>query len=296
MYVENFLTYLKSERNRSDRTVESYQIVLDELSEFLDGSLEKWTWESVNTSILREWVIYMMDEQKKSAATVNLCLSALRGFYKYLKLIGVVKLDPTRKIVGPKKERVLPSFVKQEDMDRLLDQVHFGEDFEGVRNRLIILMLYMTGMRRAEILGLRTKDIDFVQKQIKVTGKRNKQRIIPFCQDLEGEMKSYLDVKSEYFTGQEVEDKFLLNVRGGSLGENAIDMIVKKALSTVTQQKRRGPHMLRHSFATAMLNNGADLLAIQKILGHASLKTTEIYTHLSFEQLKEEYKNAHPRS
>lgn len=296
MYVKEFLLYLKSERNRSDLTVQNYSIALRDLTKFLNDNFKDWKWETIEASVFREWVIYMVDVQNKSVATVNLCLSALRSFYRYLKYMGILTVNPCVKIIGPKKTKKLPSFVRQEDMDSLLDKTEFGSGFVGVRNKLIVLMLYMTGMRRAEILGLRDTDIDFVQKQIKVTGKRNKQRFIPFCADLEDEIKHYLSVKSHTFSTADCDNHFLLSRFGGQLSTVAIDQIVKSALSTVTQQQRRGPHTLRHSFATAMLNNGADLLAIQKLLGHASLKTTEIYTHLSFEELKKEYKNAHPRS
>jgi len=294
--VDDFLEYLKSERNRSEKTVKNYDTALSEFQAFFESLNEGLTWKTFDASVVREWVIRMIDEEGKKATTVNLNLSALRTFCHYLMLTKQIDKNPCVKIAGPKKQKVLPAFVKQDDMDRLLDETEFGDDFEGVRNHLIVSMLYMTGMRRAELTNLRDGDIEPGAMQVKVTGKRNKQRIIPIADDLLQEIRQYQQKRQEEFGTAPEGDHFLLGKKGRNLSDAELGKIVKDALSRVTTQQRRGPHTLRHSFATAMLNNGADLQAIQKLLGHESLKTTEIYTHLSFEDLKNEYKSAHPRS
>ncbi len=296
MLTDSFLEYLKSERNRSELTVAHYGTALKEFRAFFEGLDEGLTWETLDASVVRAWVIDMLDRERKKPATVNANLSALRTFYHYLMLMGAIDTNPCAKITGPKKQHVLPAFVKQVDMDELLDHTEFGDDFEGVRNRLIVLMLYMTGMRRAEILGLTDSNIDFGTMQINVVGKRNKERVIPFGRPLADEIRRYLDVRGRTFQGRQTGVRFLLSCHGRNLDRGTVDRIVKETLSRVTKQERRGPHTLRHSFATAMLNNGADLQTIQKLLGHQSLQTTQIYTHLSFEDLKNAYKNAHPRS
>jgi len=294
--VVKFRDYLRAERNRSELTVRNYTKALESFTAFANSLGEPWTWQSVDDGMVREWVIWMMDEQALKSATVNLRLSGLRTFYHYLLLTQAAKTDPCTRVSGPKKEKKLPAFVRQEDMRRLLDEMAWGEDFEGVRDHLIVEMLYQTGMRRAEMLGLRDVDIDLLHGQLKVTGKRNKQRIVPFGSALAGEVKRYQQLRDETFGTQSVDSPTFLDKKGRPLGAVEIDRLVKDALGRVTQQERRGPHVLRHSFATAMLNNKADLQSIQKLLGHASLKTTEVYTHLSFEDLKKEYESAHPRS
>ena len=295
MLEDSFLEYLKSERNRSERTVSNYRLALREFKDFFNSLGEGWAWKRITPEIVREWVIFMLDEEDRSEATVNLSLSALRPFYHYLILIGEVSVNPMVKVVGPKRKKTLPSFVKEQDMQRLLDETEFGDDFAGVRDRTVILLLYMTGMRRAELLGLRDEDIRFSEQLIKVTGKRNKQRLIPMGEELQQAVRTYQEKRDSEFLDQIHEDAFLLGDKGKNLRVDEVEKIVKDCLSRVTGQEHRSPHVLRHSFATAMLNHGADLQSIQKLLGHESLKTTEIYTHLSFEELKKEYKNAHPR-
>lgn len=294
MLVDSFLEYLRSERNYSLVTVENYAIDLVQFETFFESLNDGVTWETVDASIVREWEIQMLDDKKMAPASVNRKLSALRSFYKYLLILGKVETDPTLKVTGPKNKKKLPVFVKEKDMERLLEMMSNEDGFEGKRNRLIILMFYLTGMRRAELLSLKDSDIDFSLEQVKVTGKRSKQRVIPLGGELIESVKEYIQVRNETFA-QRADSLFLGN-SGNSLTENEVAGIVKNSLSKVSTQKKKSPHVLRHSFATAMLNGDADLLTIQKLLGHESLKTTEVYTHLSFEELKDVYKNAHPRS
>lgn len=294
LQTDSFLEYLKSERNYSPATIESYAKDLAEFRNFLEGQRLEPQWTDVKADDVREWVIYMLDEQKLTASSVNRKLSALRTCYKYLRKMEVVKANPMEKVVAPKKKRPLPYFVRESDMDKLLELTAEDKTFKGVRDRLILLMFYETGIRRAELLGLTDASVDLKAKQIKVTGKRNKQRIVPFGDELEAELLAYLDFRKTK-TGLSNAPALFITEEGKPLNEAQVSRIVKDNLSMVTTMKKRSPHVLRHSFATAMLNNKADLTSIQKLLGHESVATTEVYTHVSFEDLKNEYKNAHPR-
>ena len=294
LQTDSFLEYLKSERNYSPATIESYAKDLAEFRNFLEGQRLEPQWADVKADDVREWVISMLDEQKLTASSVNRTLSALRTCYKYLRKMEVVKANPMEKVVAPKKKRPLPYFVRESDMDKLLELTAEDKTFKGVRDRLILLMFYETGIRRAELLGLTDASVDLKAKQIKVTGKRNKQRIVPFGDELEAGLLAYLDFRKTK-TGLSNAPALFITEEGKPLNEAQVSRIVKDNLSMVTTMKKRSPHVLRHSFATAMLNNKADLTSIQKLLGHESVATTEVYTHVSFEDLKNEYKNAHPR-
>lgn len=294
LWTDSFLEYLGAERNYSSATIESYAKDLSMFQEFLEELNPDASWTAVEAGDVREWVIYLLDEQKMSASSVNRRLSALRSFYKYLRRVGRVSINPMEKVVAPKKKRPLPYFVRESEMDRLFELTAEDRSFKGVRDRLILMMFYETGIRRAELLGLTDASVDLAAKQIKVTGKRNKQRIVPFGKELENEINAYRMAREETLGRQNFPVLFVTE-EGLSMNEAQVSKIVKENLSKVTTIKKRSPHVLRHSFATAMLNNHADLTSIQKLLGHESVATTEIYTHVSFEELKSEYKNAHPR-
>ena len=294
LWTDSFLEYLGAERNYSPATLESYAKDLAEFQEFLEGLNPDASWTAVEAGDVRDWVIYLLDEQKMSAASVNRKLSALRTFYKYLRRVGRVNINPMEKVVAPKKKRPLPYFVRESEMDRLLELTAEDRSFKGIRDRLILMMFYETGIRRAELLGMTDANVDLSTKQIKVTGKRNKQRIVPFGEELENEIRAYQAIREEALGLKNFPTLFVTE-EGTAMNEARIARIVKENLSKVTTIKKRSPHVLRHSFATAMLNNHADLTSIQKLLGHESVATTEIYTHVSFEELKSEYKNAHPR-
>lgn len=294
LWTDSFLEYLGAERNYSPATLESYAKDLAEFQEFLEGLNPDASWTAVEAGDVREWVIYLLDEQKMSAASVNRKLSALRTFYKYLRRVGRVNINPMEKVVAPKKKRPLPYFVRESEMDKLLELTKEDRSFKGIRDRLILMMFYETGIRRAELLGMTDASVDLSTKQIKVTGKRNKQRIVPFGEELENEIRAYQAAREEAL-GLKMFPTLFVTEEGAAMNKTRIARIVKENLSKVTTIKKRSPHVLRHSFATAMLNNHADLTSIQKLLGHESVATTEIYTHVSFEELKSEYKNAHPR-
>lgn len=293
LWTDSFLEYLQAERNYSLATIESYAKDLAEFQDFMEGQNPDASWTSVQSDDVREWVIYLLDEQRLAASSVNRKLSALRSYYKYLRRMGRVGVNPMEKVTAPKKRKPLPHFVRESEMDRLLELTKEDRSFIGIRDRLILMVFYETGIRRAELLDMTDASVDLAARQIKVTGKRNKQRIVPFGEELAREFEAYLNAREEL---QGVKDPMLfVNENGAAVTESQVSNLVKKYLSMVTTIEKKSPHVLRHSFATAMLNNHADLTSIQKLLGHESVATTEIYTHVSFEDLKSEYKNAHPR-
>jgi integrase/recombinase XerC len=227
-------------------------------------------------------------------SSVNRKLSSLRSFYRFLIRKGELTVDPTTKVVGPKKKKPLPSFVREKDMNRLLDEIPFKEDFEGCRDRMILEMFYTTGMRLSELIGLDDVDVDFSSKLIKVTGKRNKQRLIPFGKELEEDLLIYIKVRNEALP--ERSSSLFVRKNGLRMYPVQVYRLVRRSLSKVVALKKRSPHVLRHSFATAMLNDNAQLGAVKELLGHESLATTGIYTHTTFEELKKVYEQAHPRA
>lgn len=293
MLIESFLNYLKLERNYSDKTILSYGKDLEQFEKFLKKLDEKIKLETVDADLIRSWVIDLMDE-KMAASSVNRKLSSLRSFYRYLLRKGLVQVDPVQKVTGPKKKKPLPTFVKEEDMNKLLDEVPFGDDFEGVRDKLILEVFYVTGVRRSELVALNDADIDYSASTIKVTGKRNKQRLIPFGERLKGMLSTYQQLRDEMIPQR--SEAFFVQKNGERVTAGLVYNMVKRDLSKVVTLKKRSPHVLRHSFATNMLNNRASLGAVKELLGHERLTTTEIYTHTTFEELKKEYEHAHPRA
>lgn len=293
LWTDSFLEYLEAERNYSSATIESYAKDLAEFQDFMEGQNPDASWASAQSDDVREWVIYLLDEQRLAASSVNRKLSALRSFYKYLRRMGRVSVNPMEKVTAPKKRKPLPHFVRESEMDRLLELTKEDRSFVGIRDRLVLMVFYETGIRRAELLGMTDASVDLAARQIKVTGKRNKQRIVPFGEELAREFDAYLNAREELLVAK--DSMLFVNENGSAMTESQVSILVKKYLSMVTTIEKRSPHVLRHSFATAMLNNHADLTSIQKLLGHESVATTEIYTHVSFEDLKSEYKNAHPR-
>ena len=293
MLKESFLKYLRYERNYSEKTVLSYGTDLRKFEEYFKGLDEGIDFLTVDPDLVRGWVMAMMDAGY-TATSVNRKLSSLRSFYRFLLRKGLVKADPMLKVAGPKKKKPLPVFVKEADMDRLLDAADFGEGFTGIRDRMIVEMFYSTGIRLSELVGLTDADVDFSSGLIKVTGKRNKQRLIPFGEELRRDMEAYLLARDENREG--VCGAFFVRKGGKAMLPETVRLIVKRNLSKVVTLKKKSPHVLRHSFATSMLNRHADLEAVKELLGHESLTTTEIYTHTTFEELKKVYEQAHPRA
>ena len=293
MLTDSFLDYLRYERNYSEKTVLAYGEDISQLREFAQEEIGDFNPAEVTPELIREWIVSLMDKGYASTS-VNRKLSSLRSFYKFLLKKKVVLVDPLRKITGPKNKKPLPSFLKENEMNRLLDDTDLGEVFEGCRDHLIIEMFYATGIRLSELIGLDDKDVDFSASLLKVTGKRNKQRLIPFGDELKEGMLEYVNVRNEQVL--ESGGAFFVRKNGERLYKNLVYNLVKRNLSKVVTLKKRSPHVLRHTFATTMLNNEAELGAVKELLGHSSLATTEIYTHTTFEELKKVYKQAHPRA
>lgn len=293
LLTDSFLDYLRYERNYSDDTVRAYGEDIRQFQEFGGEDVGLQSPSEVVMDVVREWMIHLMN-LGYATTSVNRKLSSLRSYYKYLLRRGEVKVDPLRKITGPKNKKNLPVFVKESEMNRLLDDENFGEGFEGCRDHLVIAMFYATGMRLSELIGLDDGDVDFAASVIKVTGKRNKQRLIPFGEELRVEMEAYVKRRDESVPVR--SDAFFVRKTGERLYPNIVRKIVTRNLSKVVTVKKRSPHVLRHTFATSMLNHDAELGAIKELLGHESLATTEIYTHTTFEELKKVYNQAHPRA
>ena len=303
IWIERFITYLRSERHYSEQTVAVYEPTLCGFAAFVshdeivNGKLSDCKcvdWSLVSRDDVREWIASQM-EHHKAAPTVNKQLSALRSFYKYLLMCKAVESDPTRTLKGPKKEKKLPYFVREKEMDNLFDKIAFPDNYEGHRDRLILLIFYSTGIRLSELVGLDVNSINFHSSTLKVLGKRNKERIVPFGTELKEALEAYLPLREQQPQAANNPALFL-GVKVLRISKTAVSEIVKRNLSQVTTQRKRSPHVLRHSFATAMLNNGAEIEVVKQLLGHESIATTEIYTHTTFEELKKAYQQAHPRA
>ena len=290
--IDQFLDYLRYERNRSELTVKRYEDSLTDFQKYFEEQEEGLSWTSVDADVIRGWMESLM-ERGNTASTVNTGLSALRSFFRFALARKMVNKDPAHMITGPKKRKPLPQFVKEEEINELLDKTEWSDEYKDVRARTIIITLYEAGLRRSELIGLNDSDVDFEAMQLKVTGKRNKQRIIPFGKELAEQLRQYIDCRDKEVAKQ--SEALFLNKKGSRISESEVYKTVKENLSKVTTLKKRSPHVLRHSFATAMLNHEAGLESVKKLLGHESLETTQIYTHTTFEQLKRVYKEAHPR-
>ena len=267
---------------------------MSKFEEYLKGVDEDLDLIHVDAGLVRGWVLSLMD-QGYTSTSVNRKLSSLRSFYRYLLRKNMISVDPMLKVISPKKKKPLPVFVKETEMDRLLDDADFGDGFLGVRDRMILEVFYETGVRRSELIGLNDADVDFSSCVIKVTGKRNKQRLIPFGEELERDLRVYLSVRDENISGRE-NDAFFVRKDGRRLSPGMVYLLVKRNLAKVVTLKKKSPHVLRHTFATSMLNHQAELGAVKELLGHESLSTTEVYTHTTFEELKKVYEQAHPRA
>jgi len=293
-YLEDFIQYLNYEKHYSAHTIKAYQTDIIQFNQFLLTQYEIDDYAIVNHQHIRAWLASLINE-KNEARSVNRKLSSLRGLFKFLLKEGYVSKTPMSKVQPPKTAKKLPVFVEEQSMNQLFDheKIEFGEDFEGVRNRLMILLFYTCGVRLSELIGLKSGDVDFHRKTIKVLGKRNKERIIPITNELADLIRKYNQIKTA--ENLPIENLFVL-LSGKKLYPKMVYLVVKKFLSIVTTIDKRSPHVLRHTFATHLLNRGADLNAIKELLGHANLAATQIYTHNSIERLKNIHKTKHPRA
>ena len=293
LLIEKYIRYLRYEKNYSLHTEISYSEDLSQFVEFLAEHFSDTDIKHVDRDIIRMWIVSMM-ERKISARSVNRKLSAVKSFYRYLQKIGEVTVNPASKINGPKVGRPIPALANSADMEKVLDQEGYGDSFELLRDHIIIELFYVTGIRRAELIGLKDVDVDFSSETIQVTGKRNKQRLIPFSDGMKQSLEQYIAVRNKE-VGNQSGYLFVKN-NGEPLYPMLVHRIVTSNLQQIETLAKVSPHVLRHSFATGMLNNGADINAVKELLGHASLAATEIYTHTSFEELKRIYNKAHPRA
>lgn len=297
MWIKSFVDYLRYERNLSEHTIAGYEADLKEFERFYLGLDSELDWNSIDADVVRQWEVSIMERGNK-ASSVGRRLSALRTFYRFLMKRKMVTKDPAHLVRAPKKDKALPGYVREEEMNHLFDGDFFDTSFKGVRDKTILLTFYSTGIRLSELTGLRLPDFDMNQMQLKVTGKRNKQRLVPFGVELRDSMREYLSIRGQFCSerGFSTDVLFVDERTGGEMSPSGVREMVKRYLSLVTTQQKRSPHVLRHSFATSMLNHHADLQSVKELLGHESLSTTEVYTHTSFEELKEVYKHAHPRA
>lgn len=297
MWIKSFVDYLRYERNLSEHTIAGYEADLKEFERFYLGLDSELDWNSIDADVVRQWEVSIMERGNK-ASSVGRRLSALRTFYRFLMKRKMVTKDPAHLVRAPKKDKTLPGYVREEEMNHLFDGDFFDASFKGVRDKTILLTFYSTGIRLSELTGLRLRDFDMNQMQLKVTGKRNKQRFVPFGVELRDSVREYLSIRGQFCSerGFSADVLFVDERAGGEMSPSGVREMVKRYLSLVTTQQKRSPHVLRHSFATSMLNHHADLQSVKELLGHESLSTTEVYTHTSFEELKEVYKHAHPRA
>lgn len=293
LLIEKYIKYLRYEKNFSLHTEISYSTDLNQFSGFLDQHFSDTNIHTVDSDIIRMWIVSLMEE-KVSARSVNRKLSTLKSFYKYLVRIGEVTTNPANKITGPKIPKPIPAFVNDTDMEKILDDTALPSDFEALRDHVILELFYVTGIRRAELIGLKDIDIDFSSGTILVTGKRNKQRIIPISDEMKSSLENYINVRNEEI--ENLSGYLFVKKDGGQLYPMLVHRLTTANLKSIPTLSKTSPHVLRHSFATVMLNEGADINAVKELLGHSSLAATEIYTHTSFEELKKIYNKAHPRA
>ena len=289
MHVDDFLNYIAKEKRYSQHTIKGYKTDLIEFSDYTHRYFDL-SIECANHRVVRSWFAQMIEDGFKPR-TIHRKSSSLKSFYKFLMVRGLLEKSPMDLVPLPKMDKKLPKFVEEKSLDVLLNELEFPDNFEGKRDKLILDLFYQTGIRQSELIALALNDVDFTQQQIKVLGKRNKERIIPVSPNL-------LETISEYVSYRKTHSvvNLLLTSGGKKLYPKLVYNIVNKYLSKVTTLSQRSPHVLRHSFATHMLNNGAELNSIKELLGHVNLSATQVYTHNSMEKIKTIYKQAHPRA
>ena len=292
--IAGFLDYLSLEKAYSPHTVTSYENDLKAFEVYLAKTEGGLGLKDADADLVRGWAMELMDAGMK-ATSVNRKLSSLRTFYKYLLRKGIISVSPVQNVHGPKKSKPLPQFVREGDMECLLCATAQGGAYDEIREHVILQLFYETGVRLSELVGLNEGDVDFFRKTIKVTGKRNKQRLIPIGEGLAESLKRYMEAKDECSCSSTLNPLFVTN-KGERVYPGWVYRLVRKNLTQVVALKKRSPHVLRHTFATAMLNNDAELGAVKELMGHESVSTTQIYTHTTFEELKKAYKQAHPRA
>ena len=292
MSIKSFLQYIRFEKRFSTNTVQAYETDLKQFFAYQKKLYELEDPTEFNHPMIRSWIVSMMEEGL-TTRSINRKLTAIKTYYKFLLRQGIVKVNPMLKVLSPKTSKRLPVYIEQSKMDVLFDKVNFGEGFIAMRDRLILEIFYATGMRLSELIGLKESSIDLYQCNLKVLGKRNKERIIPFTDKLKELIRSYLDARNQIAASS---DSFFITDKGKTIYSKMVYRIVTSYIGNVTTLDKKSPHVLRHTFATHMLNNGADINSVKEILGHANLSATQVYTHNTIEKLKKVYKQAHPRA
>ena len=290
--VDEFLSYLNLQKRFSPLTTKNYAIDLKQFFNFLNQEVYDSRLTEISYQHVRSFIASLIDK-KKSTVSVNRKISCLKSFFKYALKNNLISNNPMQKIQGPKTPKRLPVFIDENQIEKIFNQLKFDSGFEGIRNKLLIDVLYQTGLRRAELINLKETDLDLISLQLKVLGKRNKERIIPFSIHLKRSIQEYLNAKQE---NNLINSFLFVNLKNIQLSPQALTKIVSEILSEVTTNKKKSPHVLRHTFATHLLNRGADINAVKELLGHANLSATQIYTHNTIEKLKKSYNQAHPRS
>ncbi len=294
MHIDTFIKFIKYEKRYSLHTIRSYQNDLSGFVSYLqiiDKNIEV---KDINFKVIRSWIVDLI-ESGVSVRSVNRKISTLKSYFKFLVQQGIITVNPMNKVLSPKNQKRLPSFVEQSQMDLLLDKVDFGEGFNNIRDKFIIQLLYFSGIRLSELINLKVDDFNLSNNTFKVLGKRNKERIIPISNELKNSYINYCKNRSQVVDSGKIKN-LLITEKGEKVYEKLIYRVVNNYLSCVTTIEKKSPHILRHTFATHMLNNGADLNAIKELLGHSNLSATQVYTHNTFEKLKNIYNQAHPRS
>jgi len=293
--ILQFLNYLQFEKRASEHTVVSYRNDLEQFWNYLQQAFPHLEWKEIDAAVIRTWVITLMEE-KITPRSINRKMSTLKSFYKYHIKMGVFEINPMLQVHTPRMHQRLPQFVEEPDIKKLFAANLFEDSFEGWRDRTILELFYATGMRLSELRMLTFADFDLYSNQVKVLGKRNKERIIPFGHTFQNIIIKYVEWYDENFGTPSQNNYVFVNVKGNQLAPKNIYTIVRRYLDMITTIEKRSPHVIRHTFATHLLNRGADLNTIKELLGHSSLAATQVYTHNSIEKLKTIYQQAHPRA
>lgn len=294
MQLDRFLRYLQFEKRYSPHTIAAYQRDLLQFQDYCNTSYDATSLEAASTVIIRSWIVKMINDGL-DPRSVNRKISALKTFFKFMLTSGVIEASPMKKIIAPKTSKKLPQVIEEHQMRKLFSQVLAEEGFEGLRDLLILELLYATGIRRSELIGLNVGDVDHSNLTIRVLGKGRKERLIPITRELSHRVKQYLEQRDVEF-GIQGESALFVTKRGERIYPRKVHTIVTKNLSLVSTADKKSPHVLRHTFATHLLSNGAELSAIKELMGHAGLAATQVYTHTSVEKLKATYKRAHPKA
>ncbi len=290
--IDQFLDYLKFEKRYSKHTLISYQNDLEQFFQYLVSQFDSPDLEVISATMVRSWLAELKEDEI-SSKTINRKISSLKSFYKYQLKTGALIKSPMGTIIAPKISKRLPQFVEQIDMDHLFQHMPFSDDWKGRTERLVILLFYSTGMRLSELIQLKESQLDAAHQQVKVLGKGNKERIIPINKDLVDQLQKYIAEKP---AKAQVAEHLFVTESGNPLQPRSVYSFINAKLSEVTTIKKKSPHILRHSFATHLMNNGADLNAVKELLGHSSLAATQVYTHNTIEKLKDVFKKAHPKA